>query len=349
MKIILNLLLVVCMGLQTLAADNQIFKVTATEANQMTEEAEDFIDDLAEGMQDKLADGIYHSLRGESRELQNYRDLIGKSSDLSADITVSNINAGGKLQNVGMRLFKPTENKGCLPLLIYFHGGGWNYGNTETVAPFCTALAKTGNVMVLSIDYPLAPEHRYPEAEMTAREVLDYVFEHAIELGSDKASISVGGDGAGANIAIGTILGWQNNSGKDEKVKSLVLYYPIIKKEMGKAGSWKEYNRGYGLDSRLMESFLEGYGFNPGENTTAESSSDNPDYKNLPPVLIISAERDIVFDDGKEFVENLKKSNGKPLHIIFPGALHGFITDQTQKTAFNKSVEITAEFLSEKQ
>lgn len=203
-------------------------------------------------------------------------------------------------------------------------------GSPDNVERFCSALASEGNVTVVSVAYPLAPEHPYPVAGAGCAEVVEYISRHANEFGGKADNVSLGGDGAGGNLALQVY----ENLPEDIKIKSLVMYYPLIASE-GELNSEdkRAYGRGYGFDSRLWEAFTEAYG---GKDVNIQ--------KGLPPTLLISAGRDIVVRQGKE----LAKKDSAITVVEFEGAIHGFITDNRQPTAFAKAVELTDTFLSGK-
>ena len=140
--------------------------------------------------------------------------------------------------------------------------------------------------------------------------------------------ISIGGDSSGGNLALATAMYMEDSELKD-KIRSLVLFYPVLKSYPDKSASWKRYSRGYGLDSRLMESFIEAYLNAPADGgpsvksdakeamvSPAEASDEQ--ISKLPPILIVGAERDILYDQGKEFAARLKGKGNDAEHITFP-------------------------------
>ncbi len=142
-----------------------------------------------------------------------------------------------------------------------------------------------------------------------------------------------------------------------DKIKSLVLYYPVVNIANKNEGSWKEFSRGYGLDRRLMDTFILGYqekgnvqdniGDIQKDVLKSPLKADAELIKKLPPILMISAGRDILVDQGKAFVAKVKDAGGEIERIEFPGSVHLFITVSGQPTALVKAVAITDDFLSE--
>lgn len=335
---------------------------TEKEKVKFLNEADDFIDDIAEGLQDRQSDAVLHAMRGQTAELANIRMSRNGSPSLSDKVVRKDIVGTGSARGIAMRLYIPKASQGKiskLPLLIYFHGGGWAFGSLNSCASFCDALAAKGSAMVLAVDYSLAPENPYPASLSDCVASFEYALEHVKEWGGSPDLISLGGDSAGGNLALATALYAESNK-KQLKVRSLVLFYPVVKAYSDKSASWKEYSRGYGLNSRLMEAFNEGYLSKRATSQAIDKTYGNKVVTNpyispadasgtmlsqLPPVLLIGAERDILYDQGKAFAEKLKKAGKSVDHITFDGSVHMFITMKGQPTAFTKAVDLTAAFL----
>lgn len=321
-------------------------------------EADDFIDDMAEGLQDRQCDAVLHALRGQTGELTNIRRSRDITVELSDKVERKDITGDGSARGIKMRLYRPKSSgsdKSELPLLVYFHGGGWVLGSINSCASYCDALAASGKVMVLAVDYSLAPETPYPSGLMDCVSAVEYAASHVEEWGGSISLISLGGDSSGGNLAVATALYLQEQP-QHEKLKSLVLFYPVVKAYADNSASWKEYSRGYGLDSRLMNSFNEAYVNSASTNVDNKNSdvhnplispaeAEDSQLAKLPPVLIIGAERDILYDQGKGFADNLKKVGNDVEHVEFTGAVHLFITVKGQPTAFSKAVALSSAFL----
>lgn len=325
-------------------------------------EADDFIDEIPEGTQDKQCDAVLHAMRGHTGELSNIRMSRNSMPELSSAVSRTDLSGDGSARGINMRLYSPAGKDATpLPLLIYFHGGGWTFGSINSCARFCDSLAASGKVIVLAVDYSLAPEKAYPSGLLDCISAIEYAFSHASEWGVDPAMISLGGDSAGGNLALASALYLQESPLSSGAIKSLVLFYPVLKAYADGSRSWKEYSRGYGLDSRLMEAFNEAYLSTPPTGTvvspatTGASDKENPlispahandsQLKNLPPILLINGERDILCDQGKIFTERLEKIGHDTERIEFPGSVHLFITVDGQPSAFSKAVALTEAFL----
>lgn len=318
----------------------------------MLDEADDMIDNMADSQQDLRADAIYHAMRGMSGELAAFRKVTKQPGVTKKGVEQSEISGDGSARGIKMRLFRPTgKSNYVLPILVYFHSGGWTYGGLSDCTDFCEALAAEGKVIVLAVDYGLAPEKQYPQGLDDCEGALEYAFSHAKDWGGAPNMVSVGGEGAGGNLALAAALNLNNREDFKNKLKSIVLYSPVLKAYNDKSESWKEYSRGYGLDGRLMEAYNESYLGTENKVNLSKDPAVSPahandtDLKNLPPILMLSPTRDILFDQGKEFTLRLSKLGKDIERIELPGAIHSFISSGEQPTAFNKAVIITSEFL----
>ena len=323
-------------------ADN--YTLTPREKEQMLNEADDWIDDMPDGLQDKLSDAVEHSLRGFFNELTYFRaqgiaDSTAYPEVKSTIKTVDNSNINICVYNSQKSGNKPSD------LLIYFHGGGWTMGSVKAYDNFCRALiSKNPNVMVASVDYPLAPEKSYQEIISGCENAVNFLSSIFPGL-----NISLAGDGAGGNLALSTFF-ILNKKEPSFKIESIILYYPLLTVSPDfKSKAWKEFSRGYGLDGRVMEAFLKAYDNPAASGNFIESFSElSPDLiRKLPPTLIIMSERDIVIDDNRNFADLLNKNGVNVKSVEFSGAIHGFIADLHQPTAFNKAIDLTSAFLSE--
>lgn len=326
-----------------------VYSVSQQEAQQMLKEADDFIDDMPDALQDRQADAVLHAMRGMVMELKNVREGRNSLAQYPDNINVKDIIGDGAARGLKFRLYLPKiADLKRTPLLVYFHGGGWAFGSLNSCSKFCSALASKG-IAVLAADYSLAPEKQAPQAMLDCVAALDFARDNAGKWGLKPENISVGGDSAGGNLAIAAAMYHAKENGSTDAVKSLVLFYPVTKAYADGSGSWKNYSRGYGLDGRLMEAFNLAY---LGENNTGSEyespgDADDASLKMLPPVLLVQAERDILFDQGKEFAGRLTHNGVKNRRVVFPGSVHLFITVDGQPTAFGKAIDVTSSYLTQ--
>lgn len=223
------------------------------------------------------------------------------------------------------RLYRPINSspEDTLPLLIYFHGGGWCVGDIASYDVFCRELANAAGGAVLSVEYRLAPESPFPAAVNDADFALEWAIQNACDLEVDPGRVAVGGDSAGGNLAIVTALTHRNRGLRD--VKFLLLIYPstVIRSERP---SRLQFGDGYFLDRTTLDWFYTRYlGGNAAEDwrlspLLAES------FVEFPPMLLITAECDPLTDDCLAFADRVEAEGGLVTRWQAEGVVHGFVT-----------------------
>ena len=241
--------------------------------------------------------------------------------------------------------YEPKENyDNHLPVLIYLHGGGWTIGSINSCGRFCNAVASSGRIKVIALDYRLAPEHPYPEGLNDCISAVNYIINHAAELHIDANHITIGGDSSGGNLALATALS-ETCLGK---IESLLLFYPVTKAFNDGSESWQLYGSGFGLDAEIMEAFNRAYTINADNrcpNISIGLCSDE-ELNKLPRTLLIAAERDILRNQGLNLAKRLR---GQIQRIEYKGAVHLFITVAGQDAAFGKAVKDAVSFICKDQ
>lgn len=168
--------------------------------------------------------------------------------------------------------------------------------------------------------------------------------DNAALLGIDASRISAGGDSSGGNLALAVALSDECRGA----LESLVLFYPVTKAFADGSESWRRYGSGYGLDADLMEAFNRAYlgGTDSENHAVSVGLCSGEQLRRLPRTLLVAAGRDILRDQGCELAE---KSGGRIERVEFPDAVHLFITVPGQDEAFRKAVDLTYEFITQKQ
>lgn len=225
--------------------------------------------------------------------------------------------SGGEIP---LRIYKPSGER--LPIVVYFHGGGWVLGGIETHDGYCRALANASRSMVVSVDYRLAPEHKYPAAAEDAYEATRWVSEHAVALGGRPDSLAVVGDSAGGNLAAAVTLMARDRGGP--KINCQVLIYPITDHDFNTA-SYQEFANGYLLTRDAMIWFWDLY---------CEAETDRAhrylsplrakNLQGLPPTLLITAGHDPLRDEGEAYAHKLRQAGVSVTLTRYEGMLHGF-------------------------
>lgn len=301
--------------------------VVRMNAQSMKAQADAFLKNMPSDLQHRQTLAILKAMEGDAKDLmavRNSRNMQPKYSD----------NVETRMLTENMRMYEPKDGR-CkrLPVLLYLHGGGWTFGSINSCGRFCNAMAASGKMRVIALDYRLAPEHPYPAGLNDCIDAVEYIVGHADDLRIDSNRITIGGDSSGGNLALATAL-----SGRClGKIESLLLFYPVTKAFDDGSESWRLYGQGYGLDAEIMEAFNRAYTLNADVCSTVISvglCSDN-ELKVLPRTLIIAAERDILCDQGKEFAERM---GNKAKRIEYEGAVHLFVTVPGQDAAFDRAV-----------
>jgi acetyl esterase len=227
--------------------------------------------------------------------------------------------AGGEIV---ARAYTPA-GKGPFPAYIYFHGGGWVIGDIETHDGICRSLANASGAVVISVDYRLAPEHKYPVAAEDSYAATEWVVRESAKLGIDPRRIAVGGDSAGGNLAAAVCLMSRDRNGP--AIALQVLVYPVTQYGLD-TRSYRDYADGYLLTRNGMRWFWDHYLKRSEDGAEAYASPlSAPRLDGLPPALIITAEFDPLCDEGEAFAARLRQS-GVPVTLTrYPGMVHGFI------------------------
>ena len=222
---------------------------------------------------------------------------------------------------MGIRIYRPRD-----PLraaLVYFHGGGWVLGSLESADASCRAIANRSRCVVISIDYRLAPETKFPGAVEDAYAAVRWVADNAAELRIDPERIAVGGASAGGNLAAAAALLARERGGP--KIAFQLLTVPVAELS-SRAESHREFAEGYGLSAADMTWFGLHYVRTPADADDPRASVVRADLHDLPPAFVITAECDPLRDDGEAYAEKLQKLGIAARYKRYPGMFHGFMS-----------------------
>jgi len=233
----------------------------------------------------------------------------------------------GFKNDITLRIYHPTEERN-LPVLMWFHGGGWVVGSLDDADDICRKLSQRIGCIVVSVDYHLAPEARFPTPVNDCFAATRWVNNHASEIGADASRIAVGGDSAGANLAAGTAL-----QCRDEAIPLIFqfLLVPVIDTDFDRP-SYRTFATENGLDRADMQWFWDCYV--PAENDRHHPYASPIHAKSLsglPPALVITAGCDPLSDEGLAYANALTAAGVPTHHQKSPGMNHGFFNRATDK------------------
>jgi acetyl esterase len=224
------------------------------------------------------------------------------------------------------RLYRPKtlrQMDGLAPCLVFFHGGGWVIGNLETHDVVCRKLAHEGELIVISVDYRLAPEHSFPAAVDDANISTKWIAVNARQLGIDASRLVVGGDSAGGNLAAVVALDARDHGGP--AIAGQMLVYPAT--ELARTHpSHREPETSVLLTHSVMPWFTNQY-MNGGDVSDWRASPARAGtLAGLPPTYVLTAGADPLRDEGDEYAARLKAAGVRVTYRHFPGQFHGFFT-----------------------
>lgn len=223
---------------------------------------------------------------------------------------------------IRVRLYAPAA-EAALPILVYFHGGGWVLGSPDNVDPLCRTLANRARCLVASVDYRLAPEFKFPRPAEDAYAATDWIVRHATKLGGDPQRIAVGGDSAGGNLAAVTAL-MSRDRGDFSLVYQLLLY-PVTHYNF-ETPSYLDLAEGYGLKREEMIWFWHHYLSAPADGHHPYASPLlAPNLSHLPPAHVVTAEYDVLRDEAEAYADRLRQAGVSVTQQRYLGTIHGFI------------------------
>lgn len=249
----------------------------------------------------------------------------------------------GQAGDIPVRIYRPTDDTG-LPILTYFHGGGWVIGDLNSHDYICRALANAAGAVVVSIEYRLAPEHVFPASYDDCVAGFAWAVDNAEELGGDASRTAVGGDSAGGNLAAAVALWARENS---VVLSAQVLIYPCSNIAEPDTDSYFANADGYLLTRGWMDWFIEQYVPNQADRMLPSASPALADsHAGLAPAIVLTAEFDPLCDDGKYYADMLSAAGVAVSHTKYDGQIHGFATQIGVMDDAQKAVDQIGEFLS---
>ncbi|MDP9245467.1 MAG: alpha/beta hydrolase [Chloroflexota bacterium] len=246
--------------------------------------------------------------------------------------------------DVAIRIYAAAGSS--LPVLVFLHGGGWVVGDLDGPDALCRTLANRAHCMVVSVDYPLAPEHKFPAALEASYGVVGWVRDAGAEIGADPERIAVGGESAGGNLAAAIAQVSRDRGGPALSLQ--VLLTPTLDHAFDTA-SYLENAVGYGLTRREMMWWWTQYlaGDEDGANPYA-SPLRATDLRGLPPALVVTAQFDPLRDEGRTYARHLAAAGVPVHHRDYQGAVHGFLSMASEVDCARDAVEDVAGAIRER-
>lgn len=246
---------------------------------------------------------------------------------------------GPDKNKITIRIYTPNHTT-KLPIIVYFHGGGWVFGNLEDADPVCRRLANHANCIVASVEYRLAPEHPFPKPLEDCYTATQWMAENGARFGGDSKRLIVSGESAGGNLAAAVALMARDKQGPP--ITAQLLLYPAISSSIVDS-AYDQCEDRYFLTKDSMEFFWSMYLQRAGDDKNPYASPDRArDFSGLPPAVIITAEYDPLRHEAERYADQLGKAGVKVIAKCFPGVIHGFIFiplyEERQKAAWSEKI-----------
>lgn len=277
---------------------------------------------------------------GEARKLST-AFFLSKETLLEKMHRIENIHIeSSDNYRVPVRLYIPTEAT-KLPVIVYFHRGGFVFGNVEEADPICRKLAHHFSSIVISVDYRLAPENPFPKPLEDCYAVTKWAAQNITIFGGDSNQITVCGESAGGNLA-GAVTYMSLDKG-GPSISSQILICPMISSSIDLSAYENSVDQ-YFITKEAIEFFWNVYIQDEALRNHPYASLDKSSHiRNLPPALIITAEYDPLREEAERYASKLKDAGVNVLYRCFNGVVHGFIDlpiyDAYQKSAWMNEIE----------
>jgi acetyl esterase len=246
--------------------------------------------------------------------------LTASGGPVMAETTERWVGSTGR--RIYCRVFRPVTDR-VVPTLVYFHGGGWVWANVDTHDRMTREYAAAGPVAVVSVDYALSPEAKFPQALLECAAVVRFVAENGAAWGLDPVRILVGGDSAGGNLALATALLLRDTGGP--ALKGVLANYPVSDSRFD-TPCYREFGGGgYGLNSERMAFYWNVYVPHEIDRLHPLAAPLRADLAGLPPVMVLLAELDVLRSEGEALVAKLREAGVAVETETFRGTVHGFL------------------------
>lgn len=256
---------------------------------------------------------------------------------------IEDLNICGPRGDIALRCYTPRLSDAPLPVLLWYHGGGFVLGGLNSYDALCRKLAQLSDCIVVAVDYRLAPEHKFPAAVEDCFAALDWAAEHADGLGGDLRRIAVAGDSAGGNLA--AVCALLAREADHPKLAFQLLVYPCTASRPD-SGSHHRFADGYLLTRKSILWFYQHY---LGDENDSRDFRYAPllteDLSDLPPALVIVADHDPLYDEGVAYAKRLRAAGNSVELADYPGMVHAFYSMSGAVDAARDALERSARAL----
>jgi acetyl esterase len=232
---------------------------------------------------------------------------------------------GGPTGQVPVRIVRPAGVGGTLPVILYVHGAGWVFGDAHTHDRLVRELAVGAGAAVVFPEYDRSPEARYPVAVEQSYAAAQWVVAHGAEKSLDGSRVAVAGDSVGGNMSAAlTLLAKERG---DVRFAAQVLFYPVTDASFD-TGSYHQFAEGYFLRRDAMQWFWDQYTTDPAQRAEITASplrASLDQLAGLPPALVITAEADVLRDEGEAYANKLRAAGVPVTAVRYQGIIHDFV------------------------
>ncbi|MEU9557578.1 alpha/beta hydrolase [Streptomyces fumanus] len=232
---------------------------------------------------------------------------------------------GGPTGSVRARVVRPADAEGPLPVIVYIHGAGWVFGNAHTHDRLVRELAVGVRAAVVFPEYDLSPEARYPVAIEQNYAVAQWIVREGAAKGLDATRIAVAGDSVGGNMSAALTLMAKERG--DVPLVQQVLFYPVTDASFD-TGSYHQFAEGYFLRRDGMQWFWDQYTTDEAQRAEITASplrATTEQLTGLPPALVITAEADVLRDEGEAYANKLRQAGVPVTAVRYQGIIHDFV------------------------
>jgi acetyl esterase len=232
---------------------------------------------------------------------------------------------GGPTGEVNIRIVRPVDSIGMLPLILHFHGGGWILGGKDTHERLYRELATLAQATLVFVDYTPAPEAQFPVQNEQAWAALEWAVANALEIGADPTRVGLIGDSVGGNMTAALTLMAKERGGPT--IAAQVLFYPVTNADLD-TDTYQRYADGPWLSRAAMQWFWDAYLPDVGRRSTIMASplqASLEQLRGLPPALVVNGEHDVLRGEGEAYARKLSQAGVPVTQVRYGGTIHDFV------------------------